>query len=137
MQAESERRVGDTVGETVGDSEIKHCKKSTVPIVIVSGVPSVHEVQIDEIVVPTTHGFPKGSKSSGHCSGLLSRYLSNTNTGAPKLEYVSLIVFYLNAILIQHRTCYASLNNQPTNCATTQHTETMKSTFKTSSDAWL
>ena len=48
--------VGDTVGETVGDSEIKHCQKSTLSIVIVSGVPSVHEVQIDEIASPTTHG---------------------------------------------------------------------------------
>jgi len=49
-------KLGDTVGdvgETVGDSEIKHCQKSTVSIVIVSGVPSVHEVQIDEIAVPT------------------------------------------------------------------------------------
>ena len=78
MQAESERRVGgivgetmvDTVGETVGDSEIKHCQKSTASIVIVSGVPSVHEVQIDEIVVPSTQLFV-----FEHTSGLLPRYL--------------------------------------------------------------
>jgi len=49
--------VVDTVGDTVGDSEIKHCQKSTVSnisdsIVIVSGLPSVHVVQIVEIAVP-------------------------------------------------------------------------------------
>ena len=90
MQAESESRVGDTVGETVvdtvgetvvdtvgetvGDSEIKHCQKSTVSIVIVSGVPSVQEVQIDEIAVPTTHGVAQGAKSE-HTSGFSERIL--------------------------------------------------------------
>jgi len=53
--------VGGTVGEmlgavgetVVGDSEIKHCQKSTASTVMFSGVPTVHEVQIDEIAVPT------------------------------------------------------------------------------------
>jgi len=42
--------VGDGVGGTV------HCHKSTASTVIVPGVPSVHESQTDDILVPTTHG---------------------------------------------------------------------------------
>ena len=95
--------VGDTVGETVGDvvddTEFglithweSHCQNSIwrLPHVTVWGVPSVHEVHIDEIAVPTTQ-----LDLSKHTSGFWARFLQNTNTGAPKLEYVSLIVFYL------------------------------------------
>jgi hypothetical protein len=67
--------VGDGVGFGVGavvvvDAEIKHCQKSTVSIVIVSGVPTVHEVQIDEIAVPTTQ-----RAVCEHTSGFPLRYL--------------------------------------------------------------
>jgi len=57
---------GETaVDETVGDSEIKHCQNSTVSTVMVSGVPSVHEVQNDEIAVPSTQLPPKFEHTSG------------------------------------------------------------------------
>jgi len=51
--------VGDSVGDTVGDSDEKHCQKSMESTVTVWGVPpfsSVHEVQIDEIAIPSSNG---------------------------------------------------------------------------------
>jgi len=59
--------VGDSVGDTVGDSDEKHCQKSMESTVTVWGVPpfsSVHEVQTDEIAVPSTQLFV-----SEHTSG--------------------------------------------------------------------
>jgi len=66
--------VGDSVGDTVGDSDEKHCQKSMESTVTVWGVPpfwAVHEVQTDEIAVPSTQ-----LSVSEHTSGFQERYKS-------------------------------------------------------------
>ena len=71
--------VGEAVGDVVGDAEMKtqselHCLNSTPLHLTLCGVPTVHEVQTDAIVVPSTQLFV-------HVSGFpVSHLKSNCNS---------------------------------------------------------